>query len=84
MLQKTGTTGAMPVQNLNKIKQMVNMMKSGGNPQTILTQMASQNPQMKQMLSLIGNKNINPKEIFFNACKQRGVNPDDILNMIKQ
>ena len=38
-------------------------------------------PQMNMFKSLLGNQD--PKQLFYTKCKEMGVNPDDILNLIK-
>lgn len=57
------------------------MLKSSGNPMTMMSQIAGQNPQMKQIMNMVGNGD--PKQIFYSECQKRGVNPNDILNMLK-
>lgn len=44
-----------------------------------------QNPQIQQLQmikKLVGDKN--PKDVFYALCKQKGVNPDEILSMLKR
>lgn len=38
-------------------------------------------PQINMFKSLLGNQD--PKQLFYAKCKEMGVNPDDILNLIK-
>lgn len=76
------TAKSMP-QNLGKIKEMMGMVRSAGNPMAMVNQMAAQNPQMKQMVDLVNQNGGNAEQVFYAACKQRGVDPQTILNMLK-
>lgn len=66
----------------------INDMANTNNPnlaqnfESKIQDMISNNPQMKNFLSMIRN-NGNPKKMFYDMCQQRGINPDDILNLIK-
>ena len=51
------------------------------NPQAFLQNLASQNPQLQQVMQMCNSTN--PKDVFYALCKQRNVNPDDILNQLK-
>lgn len=71
----------MPVGNLSQFKNMLNMLNAAQNPQAALNMLAQKNPQVAQAMQLVQGRN--PKEVFYEMCKQRGVNPDDILNQLK-
>lgn len=68
-------------QNLDTIKQMMNMVRGAQNPQAMITQLASHNPQMKTMLDMIQGRD--PKQVFFDACRQKGVDPNQIFSMLR-
>ena len=67
--------------NLAPIKNMIAMLNSAQNPQAALQMLAQKNPQMAQVINLVGGRN--PQEVFYEMCRQKGVNPDDILNQLK-
>lgn len=69
------------VPNLAPLKSMMQMFNSAQNPQAALQMLAQKNPQVAQAMQLVQGRN--PKEVFYEMCKQRGVNPDDILNQLK-
>lgn len=69
--------------NLNQIKQMMNLVKSAGNPQAMLQSMAQNNPQMKQVLNLIGQSGGDPKTAFYKMAEEKGVDPEEILSMLR-
>lgn len=67
----------------NSIKQMMNLLKNSNNPQALLQMMINQNPQLQQVMNLINQNGGDAKQTFYALAKQKGVNPDDILNMLK-
>jgi hypothetical protein len=68
---------------VNQIKQMFNMFKSAQNPQALLNNMASQNPQLKQVMEAINQHGGDPKKAFYDIARERGIDPDEILNQLK-
>lgn len=67
----------------NNIKQMMNMMRGSNNPTQLLSTLAQQNPQVRQIMEMVRNSNMSPKDLFYKMAKEKGVNPDDILNQLK-
>lgn len=68
---------------LGQIKNMMNIVKSAGNPQAMLSQMMQSNPQIKQAMNIVSQYGGDPKQAFYALAQQKGVNPDEILNMLK-
>ena len=66
-----------------QIRQMANMVRAAGNPQAMLNQMMQSNPQMKQVMDVVNQNGGDPKRAFYAMAQQKGVNPDEILNMLK-
>lgn len=60
--------------NIQQVKQMMQTMQ---NPMSAI----KDNPEMQQVLQMCQGKN--PKDLFYSLCKQRNVNPDDILKQLK-
>lgn len=79
--QPFGGGGTVPVGNLAPLKNMLSMLNAAQNPQAALQMLAQKNPQMAQVMNLVGGRD--PKDVFYELCKQKGVNPDDILNQLK-
>ena len=71
-----------PAQN-NIIQKIIQMAKSGDNPQQLLNSLAGQNPQLNKVMQLVNSGKITPKQIFMNMANQQGVNPNDIISMLK-
>lgn len=72
-----------PNNNLNQIKSMMNMVKSAGNPQAMLQALVQNNPQMRQVMTLINQSGGDPKTAFYRLAQEKGVDPQQILDMLK-
>lgn len=55
-------------------------IKNAGNPQAMLQQALKNNPQIAQAMQ---NANGDPKAAFYALAKQKGIDPNEILNAIK-
>ena len=77
MLQALGTQG-----QTGQIRNMMQMIKSAGNPQAMMQQMMRNNPQYQQAMKLVDQAGGDPKKAFYQMAQQMGVNPDDILGMM--
>ena len=77
--QLNGST--MP--NLGPVKQMMQMVRSSGNPQAMLQSMAMGNPQLRQALDMIQRTGGDPQKAFYALCEQKGVDPQQILSALK-
>ena len=75
--------GAQQTGRFGQIKQMMNMVKSAGNPQAMLNQMMQNNPQYQQVMQLVNQAGGDPKAAFYQMAQQMGVNPDEIIGMLK-
>ena len=81
--QLMGNQGLSLPNNINQIKQMMNLFKGANNPQQLLMNLAKQNPQIQNVMNLVQNSGKSPKDLFYQMAQQKGVNPDDILNALK-
>ena len=68
---------------IRPIKNAMNMARSVGNPQAMLNQMLSQNPNYQQVQQIIQQYGGDPKQAFYGMCQQMGVDPNEILNKLK-
>lgn len=80
MLQALRNT---PNSNLNQIKTMMNMVRSAGNPMAMLQNMAQTNPQLKQVMDIVNTSGGDPKAAFYKIAKEKGVNPEQVLSMLR-
>lgn len=68
---------------MNQVKQMMGALKSSRNPQQLLINMMGNNPQFKQMLQMIRQSGMSPKDLFYQMAQQKGVDPEQLINQLK-
>ena len=68
------------MQNLLQVKKLVQGAK---NPQAMMNQMMSNNPQYKQVMDYVKQNGGDAKAAFYKMAEEKGINPDEILNMLK-
>lgn len=74
-----GGGGGLPPQLMQNIQQVKGIMgMARGNPMAML----QNNPQLQQVLQMC--KGQNPQIVLENMCKQQGINPQDLINALKQ
>ena len=61
----------------------MNTVKTAQNPQTALKALINNNPQLKQAMDLVQQNGGDAEKAFYKLAEEKGVNPDDILNMLK-
>lgn len=67
----------------NPLVFMMNAMRRGGSPQTLLQQMAQQDPTVQQVQKILGGKSPQQqKEIVTNMYRERGVNIEDVARSL--
>jgi len=68
---------------INQIKNWISQLKGMGNPNEGLKMLISQNPQLQQVMNLIQQSGGDPKQVFMKMAQARGINPQQIINMLK-
>lgn len=58
---------------------MVSQIKSLGNPQAMLQTM----PQYKQAMDYVNQNGGDPKKAFYKMAKEMGIDPEEVLMMLK-
>ena len=71
------------MQNIAPIKRMMNMVQTASNPQAMLNQMLQNNPQYKQIINAINANGGNLQKAFYQMAKEKGVDPNTILNQLR-
>ena len=62
---------------------MMGMVNSAQNPQVMLNQIMTSNPQFKQVSDVISQCGGDPKKAFYQMAEQMGADPQEILNLLK-
>lgn len=75
---------ANPMNNnrIGQMKNMLNTFRNSKNPMALFQQMAQRNPQFQPVIKMM-QQGMNPNQIFESVCKERGINPQEFLNMFK-
>ena len=81
ILQQLGRNNML--QMLQPVRQMMNTVRAAQNPQAVLSQLAMSNPQMKQVMDIVQKHGGDPMAAFRSEAQARGVDPDEILNMLR-
>ena len=69
--------------NINQVRQMINMFKGVNNPQQLLQSMMNNNPQMQSVMKYVNDNGGNPKDAFYKMAQEKGIDPEEIINMLK-
>lgn len=77
-LYQQQVSNAMPDQT----RQMAEMFKTARNPQAIVNQFVQQNPKVKPVFDMLRG-GANPRDLFYSMARQRGVDPESILGMLR-
>ena len=62
---------------------MMSMVRSAGNPQAMLNQLAMNNPQLRQVMEIVQKHGGDPMAAFRAEAEARGVDPEEILGMLR-
>ena len=68
---------------MQQLKQMMGMVQNAQNPQAMLNQIMQSNPQMQQVMSIVNQYGGDANKAFYETAKQNGIDPQEILNMLK-
>ena len=71
------------INQIQPIKNAMNMARTVQNPQLMMNQMLQKNPMYSQLQQIIQQNGGDPKQAFYNLCSQMGVDPDQILSQLK-
>lgn len=71
--------------NSNRVGQMKSMyqaFQNTKNPMALFQQMAQSNPQLQPIMNML-RQGMNPNQLFNQVCQQRGINPQELINMLR-
>ena len=70
-------------QQQNPLQQLINNFKNSKNPEEFLRNYIQSNPKTQDVYSMLQNSNKSPKQLFYILAQQKGIDPNQILNMLK-
>ena len=68
---------------LSQIKSMMQTVRSAGNPNAMMQQLLSRNPQYARVMNLVQQSGGDARTAFYKLAEQSGVDPDEILSLLK-
>ena len=68
---------------METLSQMIGMVQAANNPMQAVNQMAANDPRMQQVMEIVNQNGGDAKAAFYNMARQRGVDPNAILNQLK-
>ena len=68
---------------IGNIFNLIGMLKGSSNPMQMLQTMSQTNPQIKQVFDYVQQNGGDAKSAFYKLAEQNGVDPNNILNMLK-
>lgn len=72
------------MQLVDQLKPIYKMIQTAKNPADVIQTICMQNPQFRSMFESAKTfAGTNPKAAFYEAARQRGINPDAILDALK-
>lgn len=75
------TNMGMFKQAVQSAKRMMGMLQTVKDPQAALMKVAQQNPQLNQVMQLVGGRN--PKDVFYEECRKHGIDPNAVLSELQ-
>lgn len=70
-----------PFQAMGQAMQMIGQIRNSGNVNAAMNTILQSNPNVKKAMDMC--KGRNPKEVFENACRNAGYNPDQFTGIMK-
>lgn len=67
--------------DMSGYREAYQILKSKGDPMTLMRNMAQNSPELKPILEAI-NGGMSTQQIFINLCQQRGIDPKEFIKNI--
>ena len=70
-------------QSIQQARQLMQTIRSSGNPQMMFNQIMAQNPQIKEIVDFVNANGGDFEKMYYQMADKKGVNPDDILSQLR-
>ncbi len=70
-------------QKLSTPKNNLKALLNSNNPQSFIQNILKNNPQAQNLINLMNNSGLSPKDFFYQYARQNGVDPDQFINNLK-
>lgn len=78
--ESSNDQGKLDPQIVESFNRMANMLSGAENPNQAIENFAKVNPMASQIMSICNGGNF--KDVFFNECRRRGLDPVSIANQL--
>lgn len=83
MLNQLNSSPSQTTPDLTQVKEMARMVGNSKNPDAMIQYLMASNPQFKDAMNFVRQNGGSLKDAFYALAKQRGVNPDEIICLLK-
>lgn len=80
-MQPAAAKPAPDPQAVNAVKGMISNLRSVQNPDAVIQMLAGKNPLLGNVMRMLNGRN--PQQVFFEECRRQGIDPNEIINMLK-
>lgn len=81
--RSVGVQGGNRNQNTETAKSIFSMLNGSSNPYQLLINMAAKNPIIKNIMDSADKSGKSYQDMFYELAKQKGVDPNSIINQLK-
>lgn len=81
--RNVGAQGDNRNQNTDTAKSIFNMLNGSSNPYQLLINIAAKNPMIKNIMDSADKSGKSYQDMFYELAKQKGVDPNSIINQLK-
>ena len=81
--RSVGFQGDNRNQNVETAKSIFGMLNGSSNPYQLLVNIAAKNPMIKNIMDSADKSGKSYQDMFYELAKQKGVDPDNIINQLK-
>lgn len=81
--RSVGAKGDNINQNTDTAKSIFSMLNGSSNPYQLLINIAAKNPMIKNIMDSADKSGKSYQDMFYELAKQKGVDPNSIINQLK-
>ena len=69
--------------NINGYVNLARMIRGANNPMNMISNLVSNIPGFGKAINLIKHSGTNPRDLYYNLAKEKGVDPDEFLKQFR-
>lgn len=78
-----GVETVQPNGQISQIKSLMMMAQASKDPVGFINQAAANNPTLRDIITLVNSSGKDPRALFYEIAKQKGVDPEAILSQLR-